>query len=263
MDLFHIIFAVLAGLAIGSFINVLVYRIPQDINIIKPDSFCPNCSHKLSWADKIPVVSYVLLKGRCRYCKESVPLMYPVTEILTAALFAALYLKFGQSLLFIKYAVFICFVIAVSVTDIFTSAGDFETGMIPVAYPVAGIAAAIVFSVVEGGFGYYMAGISAGYLVLFFPAFIYAKIRKREGIGEGDFLFFAMIGAFTGLGSIAAILTVASFLGVVAGFMVIFVAKDKNYPVPFAPMLGVAAIIYVFFEDMLNFYNWSGRFIFQ
>ncbi|MDE7168895.1 MAG: prepilin peptidase, partial [Mucispirillum sp.] len=116
---------------------------------------------------------------------------------------------------------------------------------------------------VEGGFGYYMAGISAGYLVLFFPAFIYAKIRKKEGIGEGDFLFFAMIGAFTGLGSIAAILTVASFLGVVAGFMVIFVTKDKNYPVPFAPMLGVAAIIYVFFEDMLNFYNWSGRFILQ
>ena len=76
-------------------------------------------------------------------------------------------------------------------------------------------------------------------------------------MGEGDFMFFAMIGAFTGLGSIPAVLTFAAFFGIVAGLAVIIVTKDRNYPIPFAPMLGVSAIIYVFFEELLNSYNWS------
>ena len=183
--------------------------------------------------------------------------MYPLTEILTAVLFVVIYLKFGLSLMFFKYIIFMFLVLVVSLTDIYTSASDFETGMIPTVYIALGILAGLIFGLIEGYFAYYLAGIAAGYLVLFFPAYIYSKIRHKEGMGEGDFMFFAMIGAFTGLGSIPAVLTFAAFFGILAGIIVIIITKDKNYPIPFAPMLGVSAIIYVFFDGLLNSYNWS------
>ncbi len=129
--------------------------------------------------------------------------------------------------------------------------------MIPTVYIALGILAGLIFAFFEGYTAYYLAGIAAGYLVLFFPAYFYSLIRHKEGMGEGDFMFFAMAGAFTGLGSIPAILTFAAFFGIVAGIVVVTVTKDRNYPIPFAPMLGVSAIIYVFFEELLNSYNWS------
>lgn len=257
MDILSIIFISIIGLVFGSFMNVLIVRVPKNISIVKPSSFCPECMENILWYDNIPVISYILLKGKCRHCKKNIPIMYPLTEILTAILFAVIYLKFGLNLMFFKYAVFIFLVLVVSLTDIYTSASDFETGMIPTVYIALGILAGLIFGIFEGYFAYYLAGIAAGYLVLFFPAYIYSKIRHKEGMGEGDFMFFAMIGAFTGLGSIPAVLTFAAFFGIVAGIVVIIITKDRNYPIPFAPMLGVSAIIYVFFEELLNSYNWS------
>ncbi len=260
MDILSIIFICIIGLVFGSFMNVLIMRVPKNISIIKPSSFCPQCMENIKWRDNIPVISYILLKGKCRYCKKSIPIMYPLTEILTSLLFVVIYLKFGLNLMFFKYVIFIFLVLVISLTDIYTSASDFETGMIPTVYIALGIFAGLVFGLLEGFFAYYLAGIAAGYLVLFFPAYIYSKIRHKEGMGEGDFMFFAMIGAFTGLGSIPAVLTFAAFFGITAGIVVIAVTRDKNYPIPFAPMLGVSAIIYVFFEELLNSYNW-GSFI--
>lgn len=258
MNIIFLIFIGIIGLVFGSFMNVLIVRVPKNISIVKPASFCPQCMEDIAWRDNIPVVSYILLKGKCRHCKKNIPIMYPIVEIITALLFIVIYLKFGLSLMFFKYAVFIFLVLTVSLTDIYTATGDFETGMIPTVYIAFGIFTGLLFAGIEGYFAYYLAGIAGGYLVLFFPAYIYSKIRKREGMGEGDFLFFAMIGAFTGLGSVPAILTLAAFFGITAGFAVIIVTKDKNYPMPFAPMLGVSAVIYVFFEELLNSYNWSG-----
>lgn len=258
MDILSIIFIGIIGLVFGSFMNVLIMRVPKNISIVKPSSFCPQCMEDIAWKDNIPVISYILLKGRCRHCKKSIPIMYPLTEILTALLFVVIYLKFGLNLMFFKYVIFVFLVLTVSLTDIYTSSDDnFETGMIPTVYISLGILAGLIFGIIEGFFAYYLAGIAAGYLVLFFPAYFYSKIRHKEGMGEGDFMFFAMIGAFTGLGSIPAVLTFAAFFGIVAGLAVIIVTKDRNYPIPFAPMLGVSAIIYVFFEELLNSYNWS------
>lgn len=257
MDILSICFIGILGLVFGSFMNVLIMRVPKNISIVKPSSFCPQCMEDIVWKDNIPVISYILLKGKCRHCKKNIPIMYPLTEILTALLFVVIYLKFGLSLILFKYIIFIFLVLVVSLTDIYTSTSDFETGMIPTVYIAFGIFTGIIFGLIEGYFAYYLAGIAAGYLVLFFPAYIYSKIRHKEGMGEGDFMFFAMIGAFTGLGSIPAVLTFAAFFGIVAGIIVIIITKDRNYPIPFAPMLGVSAIIYVFFDELLNSYNWS------
>lgn len=257
MDILAVIFTGIIGAVFGSFMNVLIVRVPKNISIIKPASYCPQCMEDIAWYDNIPVISYILLKGKCRHCKKNIPIMYPMTEILTALLFVVIYLKFGLSLMFFKYIIFVFLVLVVSLTDIYTAAGNFETGMIPTVYIALGIFIGLIFAVIEGYFVYYLAGIAGGYLVLFFPAYLYSKIRRKEGMGEGDFMFFAMIGAFTGLGSIPAILTFSAFFGIAAGLIVILLTKDKNYPIPFAPMLGVSAIIYVFFYELLNSYNWS------
>lgn len=261
MDIVILVFIGLIGLSMGSFMNVLILRVPKDISIISPSSYCPQCMEDLSWKDNIPVLSYILLRGKCRYCKKSIPLMYPVTEIITALLFVMVHLKFGLEIEFFKYIIFVFLVLTVSFTDIYTSVDDFETGMIPTVYIVLGIFAGLVFAIIEGHLPYYLAAVAAGYLVLFFPAYLYSAIRKKEGMGEGDFMFFAMIGAFTGLGSIPAILTMAAFFGVITGIIVIIFTKDKSYPIPFAPMLGAAAIIYMFFDELLNSYYWNSYII--
>ncbi len=257
MDILIIIFIGIIGLVFGSFMNVLILRVPKNISIIKPSSYCPQCMEDIAWYDNIPIISYILLKGMCRHCSKTISIMYPLTELLTALLFIVIYLKFGLTLLFLKYVIFIFLVVVISLTDIYTASSDFETGMIPTVYIAIGIFAGICFALIEGYFAYYLAGIAGGYLILFFPAYIYSKIRHKDGMGEGDFMFFAMIGAFTGLGSIPAILTFAAFFGITAGIVVIIITKDRNYPIPFAPMLGVSAIIYVFFEELLNSYNWN------
>ncbi len=257
MNILIILFIGFIGLSLGSFMNVLILRVPKGISIVKPSSYCPQCMEDLSWKDNIPVLSYIMLHGRCRYCKKDIPIMYPLTETITALLFIVLYLKFGLELEFFKYIIFIFLVLVISFTDIYTSVDDYETGMIPTVYIATGIMAGLIFGIIEGYFPYYLAGISAGYLVLFFPAYIYAKIRKKEGMGEGDFMFFAMIGAFTGLGSIPAVLTLSAFFGLIAGIVIIIFTKNNEYPIPFAPMLGVSAIIYLFFEELLNSYNWN------
>lgn len=257
MDIVILIFIGLIGLSLGSFMNVLIVRVPKDISIIKPASYCPQCMEDLTWKDNIPLISFILLKGKCRYCKKNIPLMYPVTELITALLFIILYLKFGLEIDFFKHIIFIFLVLTVSFTDIYTSVDEFDTGMIPTVYIALGILAGLIFGFIEGYLSYYLAGIAAGYLVLFFPAYIYSKIRKKEGMGEGDFMFFAMIGAFLGLGAIPAVLTMAAFFGIISGIVVILFTKDKSYPIPFAPMLGAAAIIYMFFEELLNSYSWS------
>ena len=105
MDILSIIFIGIIGLVFGSFMNVLIMRVPKNISIVKPSSFCPQCMEDIAWKDNIPVISYILLKGRCRHCKKSIPIMYPMTEILTALLFVVIYLKFAllhPTFLFLK-----------------------------------------------------------------------------------------------------------------------------------------------------------------
>lgn len=238
----------------GSFMNVLIIRVPKDLSVIRPGSKCMDCGQKIKFYDNIPVLSYIFLRGKCRYCKSNISIIYPLTEITTSLLFIFLYLKFGLSLLLLKYFIFAFLVLVISLTDIYTSFMDeFETGMIPLVYPFIGIITALIFSIIEGNFVNSLAGMAAGYLVLFIPATIYSYIRNREGMGEGDFILFAMIGGFTYVGSIPAILVLSSFLGILAGLIIIILTKNKEFPIPFAPMLGIAGILYLFYEKILNF----------
>lgn len=247
------IFITFVGLCFGSFMNVLVYRVPRGKSMLTARSYCPKCSNVIKWYHNIPLLSYILLRGKCAYCGSKISARYPIIETVTAVLFLLVYIKTGPTAELFKYLIFVYLCLACAFTDLDTALDDnFETGVIPMVYPFLGIGAALIFAVYEGRFTDALAGSAAGFLILLFPATIYSVLRKREGMGEGDFYLFAMIGAFTGLGSIPAILTVSAFVGVIAGMAAIVVTGNKRYPMPFAPMLCLGGVVYIFFDKYLT-----------
>ncbi|MBZ4662427.1 MAG: peptidase [Caloramator sp.] len=127
METTYFIFSIIFGLIIGSFLNVCIYRIPREESIAYPPSHCTNCGYRLRWYDLIPVISYILLKGRCRSCRQRISIIYPIIEIMTATLFGLLYLKFGISISFFKYAVLFCFLIVIGTIDYLTQDVYFNT----------------------------------------------------------------------------------------------------------------------------------------
>lgn len=250
----NIIFIILIGLIFGSFLSVLIMRVPKAESIVKPASYCDSCKKSLSWYQNIPLISYIIFLGRCPYCKNRISPIYPFLELLTAGIFLLIYLKFGFSVEASKYYIFAFLLLATALTDIYTLfEGSFETGVIPVSYPLIGIVIASLFAVYEGSFILSLAGCAAGYLILFFPSLIYSKVRRREGMGEGDFIFFAMIGSFLGIYSIPAILCLSTFFGILSGIIIILITKDKSFPIPFCPMLASAALLYIFFKEFFLF----------
>lgn len=247
-------FAALLGLVMGSFMNVLIYRLPRGKSIINPGSSCVFCGCRVKWRDNIPVLSYIILKGKCRNCGRRISFFYPLVELSVCVLFVLIYIKFGAGIKSVQYAVLCFILLAASWTDIETAIDkNFGTGVIPVIYQALGAVISLCFAFYGGRFIDALAGWAAGYLVLYIPAYFYSVFRGREAMGEGDFTLFALIGSFIGAGGIPAALTIGAFLGVVVGFIIIAATKNKNYPVPFAPMLSAGGIIYLFFEDALKF----------
>ncbi len=248
-----IIFFILLGLIFGSFMNVLIHRLPQGLSIVSPKSSCPNCNSYIKWYDNIPVISYILLKGRCRNCKKSISITYPIVEITTALVFSLIYISFGASLDFIKYAIFSFLLLSSSFTDIKTLIDkNFETGVIPDIYPFIGILVALVFALYEKNIINFLAGFGAGFLVLYIPALIYRYIKKRDGIGEGDFFIFGMVGCFLGYKSIPYILTLSALTGLLIGVCIVIYTKNSKFPLPFAPMLSIGGLIYLFTDNILK-----------
>ncbi|MBQ3032859.1 MAG: prepilin peptidase [Deferribacterales bacterium] len=246
-------FAALLGLVFGSFMNVLIYRIPKGISIVSPPSSCPQCGGRIKWFDNIPVISWCVLKGRCRCCFGKISFLYPIVELLTGATFVLIYLKFGASLEALKYGVFCFLLLTAAFTDIKTALDkDFETGVIPTVYPFIGVIIALSFALYEGNFLNSLSGWASGYLVLYLPAMIYTYLTGREGIGEGDFILFAMIGAFLGPMAIPMVLTVGAFVGVVVGIIIIVATKNRRYPIPFAPMLALGGMFFLLFDNVLK-----------
>lgn len=216
MDLLTICALFIAGLAFGSFLNVCICRIPRDMSIVSPRSFCSRCNTPIPWRDNIPLLSWLLLRGRCRKCGAAISRRYPAVELLTAILFVACYASFGPTWLALKGAVF-CFLV---VGLIFM---DAETGLLPHEFTYTGILLGLAFAWlasfdacgttfvlrVFGGRDFapgpelwlldatIAAAFGAGFFYLAWA--LYYLARKREGIGFGDIALTAMSGAFLGL----------------------------------------------------------------
>ncbi len=239
-----------AGAAIGSFLNVLIYRIPEGQSIVFPSSRCPKCTHSIRFYDNIPIISYLVLRGRCRDCREKISLRYPIVEAITALLSMFLFWKYGLSIKYVFSFTFTCALIVITFIDL-------DHQIIPDVITLPGIPLFFLMAFFFMGIPILEAllGILIGGGCLFAIAFLYEIITKREGMGGGDIKLLAMLGAFLGWKSIFFILFVSSLLGAVVGISVMIAkGKDMKYAVPFGPFLSIAAIAYLFVGiDVMNY----------
>lgn len=263
--------AALAGLLIGSFLNVCIYRLPLDLSVVRPRSFCPKCDKQIAWFDNIPLLSFLLLRGRCRHCGQPIPIRYPVVELLTAAAFACAIRFLGFTAMGAKFCVFA----AILITLVFS---DLEERILPDEFTLGGIAAGVIFAafvplnwglvkllllsvrnprIISVGESLFAAAFCS--LALWAVGALYHKIRHREGLGLGDVKMVAMIGSFVGLQAALLTLIVASVMGSVVGLIYIRITgKDaSSYELPFGSFLGIAALLVAFSTEVI--FNWYGR----
>lgn len=265
----EVVDALLFGLVIGSFLNVCVYRLPRDMSVVRPRSFCPACEKQIAWYDNIPLISFLALRGHCRHCGYRISWRYPMVEVATGLLFASVVLMFGPTLVAVKFCVFTAIIVGLIASDI-------EERILPDELTLGGVILGFVFawiaplnvsispliapaarnprvlSLVEAALG---AVVSAGSLLL--VAKFYEKVRHREGMGLGDVKMVAMIGAFLGLQGALLTLIVGSLIGGIGGLIfILLTGKDvATYQLPFGAFLGVAAFsVAMFGEPFIHWY---------
>ncbi|HPJ97614.1 MAG TPA: prepilin peptidase, partial [Syntrophales bacterium] len=198
----------IVGAIIGSFLNVCIWRIPREESIVFPSSHCPDCSHPIRFGDNVPVISWLILKGRCRDCGASISLRYPLVEALTAALSILLYWKYGFSLQLLCAFFFTAALIVITFIDI-----DYQ--IIPDVISLPGIPLCFLAAVFVMGVPFLesLIGILVGGGILYVIAVGYEWIAKREGMGGGDIKLLAMLGAFFGWKSLLFIVLCSSLTG--------------------------------------------------
>lgn len=237
------IILILLGLIFGSFLNVVIYRLPQGKSIIKPRSFCPSCNQLIKFYDNIPVVSYFFLGGKCRHCKAEIPLRYPLIEAFTAFSFWLTYFYFGQNPLYAVFTIlFVCLLIPLAIIDL--------THMIlPDELTLGGAVIFLGYSFFHPYITVLSAVIAAFGSALLFTGlyFFYLKVRKIEGLGLGDVKMMLLLGAFLGVHNFLAAILIASFSGLLVGlFFIIFKGKNLKLKLPFGTFLAIGSYISVF-----------------
>ena len=251
------IFAFIFGTAIGSFLNVCIFRLPLDQSIVTPSSHCFSCKKPISFYDNIPLLSFILLQGKCRHCKVHFSYQYPLVELLTGLFFLACVLKWGFTINALSIFIFIGALIVITFID-------FEHKIIPDVISLPGIfyglLAALVFpriSFVDSLVG----GLLGGGSLLLVAGFYYL-LTKQEGMGLGDVKLLAMMGTFLGWQSILFIIMIGSITGAVIGVAAMLIKKkDRRYAIPFGPFLSLGAVAYLFYGQeiiywYMNFQVW-------
>jgi leader peptidase (prepilin peptidase)/N-methyltransferase len=243
--------AFLYGLCFGSFMNVCIYRLPESKSLIKPGSMCPQCGRAIAFYDNIPVISFLLLRGRCRHCGTPITWRYPLVELLGGLAALAAVTKFGLSLPALVYFIFIAVLIVVTFIDI-------DHRIIPDVITLPGIVLALAasFLLPRVGFTDALLGIALGGGSLLAVAAIYRLITKNEGMGMGDVKLLAMIGALIGWKGVIFTIFIGSLTGSLVGFVLVLAQKRKDLKlaVPFGPFLSLGAAFYIFAGPELTFW---------
>ncbi|WP_306535984.1 A24 family peptidase [Geobacter sp.] len=237
------IFSFLLGAAVGSFLNVCIYRLPAGESIVSPPSRCPACGARIRPWHNIPILGWLILGGKCRDCGAPISPRYPFVELLNGLLTLALFLKFGPSPTFLVLFVFCSALVAITFIDL-------DHQIIPDVISLPGIVVGFACSFVLPWLGWKssLMGIVAGGGSLFLVAWLYELFAKKEGMGGGDIKLLAMMGAFLGWRSVPFIIFASSLIGSVVGVTLMLIQKkDGKLAIPFGPFLAAGAVLYIFY----------------
>ncbi|NLZ18108.1 MAG: prepilin peptidase [Desulfobulbaceae bacterium] len=248
MENLLLIFAALVGAVVGSFLNVVILRLPkEDSSIVFPTSHCPQCGYMLRWYDNVPLISFLTLAGKCRRCRKPISLQYPLVELAMALLSALLLHHFGLSFEFVFYFIFMAALLVIIFIDI-------HHQIIPdaISLPSIGLGFAGSFFNTLISWQQSALGILCGGGLLFAIASGYYFFTKREGMGGGDIKLLAMIGAFLGVQSLLFVLFFSSFTGSIVGIAaMVHQKKGGQTRIPFGPFLALAAGVFLFFQEAI------------
>lgn len=252
LDSLLTVFALLFGLVLGSFLNVCIYRLPRHESIIHPPSTCPQCGKRIKFYDNIPLVSYILLLGKCRFCRNPISIRYPVVELITGLLSTALFMKFGLSP---EYPAFMAF----STSLLVISFIDLDHQIIPDVLSIPSIPLGLGLSFLtwtEISWLESLIGIVGGGGFLFLVAVIFERLTGKEGMGLGDVKLLAMIGAWMGWRALPFVILMSSLAGILIGGGVLLLSgRGYRTRIPFGPFLALGALIYFFFgKDLVMWY---------
>ena len=243
--------ALALGAATGSFLNVAIYRMPRGESVVAPRSHCTTCERVISWYDNLPVLSWLLLRGRCRGCGQSFSIRYPIVEALTAILLLGLSLQFGWTLGLAFAFYFACSLLVVTYIDL-------DHQIIPDRITLPGIAVGLVLALVAPAEMRWPAvqswaiGTLVGGGILWVVAWGYELATGREGMGGGDIKLLAMIGAFLGWQGVLLSLMLASFIGSIVGVgWMVARGADSKLAIPFGPFLSLGALVALFWGDSI------------
>ncbi|THB74757.1 MAG: prepilin peptidase [Desulfobacteraceae bacterium] len=241
-------FAFIFGACTGSFLNVCIYRIPAGMSIVTPGSSCPKCNTAIPFYLNIPLLSYLILLGRCRYCRVRIPFRYFIVELITGLLATAVFLKFGPNLETVFWFAFSSVLLVVTFIDI-------DHGIIPDVISIPGILvfSSAVFIVPDMTLMSVAVGILAGGGSLYLVALGYYLIKKQEGMGGGDIKLLAMIGAAVGYQGVIVTIFLGSVIGTLLGIAVMIRTRssDMKLKIPFGPFLAAGALIHMFWGEQL------------
>jgi len=240
------------GLAFGSFLNVVIYRLPLGKNVAAGRSFCPSCKNQLKWFHNIPVISYLALGGRCGFCRARIPIRYPLVELLTSGCSLYFLWQYHLQIPFYVFSTLCCALIVIFFIDL-------EHQLIPDWITLPGIAAGLTVSLVPGGIG--MAASAIGLLVgggsLYLAAVLGERLFKKEAMGGGDIKMAAMLGAFLGWQKVLLLFVAAAAIGLVVSiiWMTISAKLRKERLIPFGPFLALGAMLAIVYGDrLIQFY---------
>lgn len=238
-----LVYAGLLGAAVGSFLNVCVSRLPAGESLVRPRSRCPACGTPIAWYDNVPLLSWLLLRGRCRHCREPIPVVYPVVELAGAAIWIGMALAFGPTWRALQGSVLLSLLLTISIIDA-------RHYLIPDALSLGGLGAGFALALLPGPPSILssLLGAALGFGVLLVVGLLGEWVFKKPAMGGGDIKMMAMVGAF--LGPAGAMLTI--FLGALAGTLIFApISLRTKKEVPFGVFLGLGAAIAFLFGDWL------------
>jgi len=248
-------FIFILGSLFGSFANVIIYRLPKKESIVSPRSYCYNCKKQIPFYFNIPIVSWLVLAGQCKFCKRKISMRYFIVELLMAWLFVLAYQKFGLSITFIESLIFIFGLVTISMID-------FDHYIIPNVFTYSGVVIVFIGSFInsERTWQSSLIGILVGGGFLYFVSYMYYLVRKKVGLGGGDIKLLAWVGGLLGFVSLPFVIMFSSLAGSLVGIVLMLKTKSGlNQKLAFGPYISLGAILFLFWgENILKlFFNFS------